>query len=247
MAARPCSFHTRIAYRRYVLKIQLVCNRLTLPFKVNVKITTASKIKRTAKLFPIVPAGHKPGLDKTFLRQLLAILKIAFPSWRSKESLILLLHSFFLVARTVLSVGVARLDGRIVRDLVSADGKGFMKGLGLWFLMAIPSTYTNTMVFIKHYYIPKNKLQHYFCLDSSPSSQIVFAVAKSVESIYTRPVLVFCSRPPILSRWPRGRSCRCRSIYYLRYRSVLRCPIWNIVSRHAWLTHLNITIVTVRS
>ena len=126
MAARPCAFHTRKAYSRYVLKIQLVYNRLTLPFKVNVKITTASKIKRTAKLFPIVPAGHKPGLDKTFLRQLLAILKIAFPSFRSKESLILLLHSFFLVARTVLSVGVARLDGRIVRDLVSADGKGFM-------------------------------------------------------------------------------------------------------------------------
>lgn len=56
-----------------------------------------------------------------------------------------------------------RLDGRIVRDLVCAfcncnryysltmlkvraDGKGFLKGLGLWFLLAIPSTYTNSMV-----------------------------------------------------------------------------------------------------
>lgn len=29
---------------------------------------------------------------------------------------------------------------------VSADGKGFLKGIGLWFLLAIPSTYTNTMV-----------------------------------------------------------------------------------------------------
>ena len=56
------------------------------------------------------------------------------------------MHSFFLVLRTVLSVGVARLDGRIVRDLVSADGKGFAKGIGLWFLLAIPSTYTNSMV-----------------------------------------------------------------------------------------------------
>jgi ATP-binding cassette, subfamily D (ALD), peroxisomal long-chain fatty acid import protein len=50
------------------------------------------------------------------------------------------------VLRTVLSVVVARLDGRIVRDLVSADGKGFIRGLGLWFLLAIPSTYTNSMV-----------------------------------------------------------------------------------------------------
>ncbi|KAK7683183.1 hypothetical protein QCA50_013856 [Cerrena zonata] len=114
--------------------------------KVNVKPTPTSKMKETAKLFPPAPVGHKPSLDKAFLKQLLAILRIAFPSWHSKEALILLLHSFFLVSRTVLSVGVARLDGRIVRDLVSADGKGFVKGLGLWFLMAIPSTYTNTMI-----------------------------------------------------------------------------------------------------
>nr|VWO94705.1 Polyadenylation factor subunit 2 [Ganoderma boninense] len=56
------------------------------------------------------------------------------------------MHSFFLVLRTILSIGVARLDGRIVRDLVSADGKGFAKGIGLWFLLAIPSTYTNSMI-----------------------------------------------------------------------------------------------------
>jgi ATP-binding cassette, subfamily D (ALD), peroxisomal long-chain fatty acid import protein len=99
-----------------------------------------------AKRFPPAPSSHKPNLDKTFLRQLKAIMRIAFRSWYSKESLILFMHSFFLVLRTVLSVGVARLDGRLVRDIVSADGKGFLKGLGLWFALAIPSTYTNTMV-----------------------------------------------------------------------------------------------------
>ena len=36
-----------------------------------------------------------------------------------KEAFMLVLHTFFLVLRTVLSVMVARLDGRIVRDLVS--------------------------------------------------------------------------------------------------------------------------------
>lgn len=58
----------------------------------------------------------------------------------------LLAHTSFLVFRTVLSVAVARLDGRIVRDLVSANGKGFLKGIGLWFALAVPSTYTNVMV-----------------------------------------------------------------------------------------------------
>jgi hypothetical protein len=55
-------------------------------------------------------------------------------------------HSSFLVLRTVLSVAVAKLDGRIVRDLVSADAHGFLRSLALWFALAVPSIYTNSMV-----------------------------------------------------------------------------------------------------
>ncbi|KAG1717440.1 hypothetical protein EDB19DRAFT_1815165 [Suillus lakei] len=46
----------------------------------------------------------------------------------------------------LLSIAVARLDGRIVRDLVSADDKGFLTGLGLWFALVVPSIYTNSMI-----------------------------------------------------------------------------------------------------
>lgn len=96
---------------------------------------------------------YKPTLDKTFLRQLRAILRVGFRSWHSKETMILVMHSCFLILRTVLSLGVARLDGRLVRDIVSADGRGFLRGLGLWFLLAIPSTYTNTMVSDSHIHV----------------------------------------------------------------------------------------------
>ncbi|KAI0701934.1 ABC transporter transmembrane region 2-domain-containing protein [Cytidiella melzeri] len=114
--------------------------------KVPIISTTTSQLADDAKRFPPIPSTHKPSLDKTSLQQLSAILRIAFRSWHSKESAIITLHSFFLVLRTVLSIAVARLDGRLVRDIVSADGKGFLKGLGLWFALAIPSTYTNTMI-----------------------------------------------------------------------------------------------------
>lgn len=68
--------------------------------------------------FPPLSEQHKPNVDRTFLRQLLAILRIVFPSYRSSEVGIVLVHSTFLVLRTVLSVGVAKLDGKIVKALV---------------------------------------------------------------------------------------------------------------------------------
>nr|GAT42788.1 predicted protein [Mycena chlorophos] len=105
------------------------------------------KFKSDAPYFPPIPSSVKPNIDRVFLAQLKAILfRIAFPKFRSKETLIVVSHSFFLVLRTILSIMVARLDGVIVRDLVRADGKGFLRGLGLWFLLAIPSTYTNSMI-----------------------------------------------------------------------------------------------------
>ncbi|KAF5390076.1 hypothetical protein D9757_003756 [Collybiopsis confluens] len=93
--------------------------------------------------------NSKTLLDSNFLHALRSLLfRIAIPSWKSKEALILAFHSFFLVSRTVLSIVVARLDGIIVRDLVRADARGFLRGLAFWFALAIPSTYTNVM--IKH-------------------------------------------------------------------------------------------------
>ncbi|KAG8965115.1 hypothetical protein FRC03_000921 [Tulasnella sp. 419] len=113
--------------------------------KVRIEPVSPDTFAKHAKHFPLVH-DQRPGVDKNFLKQLAAILRIVFPSWYSKEVWIVALHSTFLVLRTVLSVGVARLDGKIVRSLVSADGKGFLRGLGLWFALAVPSTYTNSMI-----------------------------------------------------------------------------------------------------
>lgn len=117
--------------------------------KVPIHPTSKEKFDSDVPHFPPLPtaARTKPNIDRSFFNQLTAILfRVAIPKLRSKESLIVVSHSFFLVLRTVLSIMVARLDGVIVRDLVRADGKGFLRGLGLWFLLAIPSTYTNSMV-----------------------------------------------------------------------------------------------------
>src|SRR5882762_702077 len=127
MGARLSLFCTgKPTHRRYVVIISslLVSHLLYLMASLQVTIhpIPASKFEADAPYFPPLSGSSKtkPNIDASFLRQLRAVLfRIAFPSWRSKERMLVVLHSFFLVLRTVLSVAVAKLDGRIVRDLVS--------------------------------------------------------------------------------------------------------------------------------
>lgn len=125
-------------------------------------------------------SAKKVGVNREFFRQLRAIFKILIPTSSSKEVLIFFIHTGFLILRTYLSVLVARLDGAIVRDLVSANGKGFLRGLGFWFLLAVPSTYTNSMVsglaegeckYKSHHVDPPSPFLCHFRFDfSNPSS-----------------------------------------------------------------------------
>ncbi|KAF8734819.1 ABC transporter transmembrane region 2, partial [Rhizoctonia solani] len=110
--------------------------------KVAITPTPPEVFTKTAARFPPLPSNYKPSVNKAFFRQLSALLKIAL---RGQHGLIVL-HTFFLLLRTGLSVLVARLDGLIARNLVSADFKGFVRGMGLWLLLALPSSYTNAML-----------------------------------------------------------------------------------------------------
>ncbi|KAF9109771.1 hypothetical protein BGX27_007217, partial [Mortierella sp. AM989] len=122
-----------------------------------IKFTSQETIERNRKYFPpskVATAGSsassakaavKVGVNKEFFRQIEAIFKILIPKLHCKETMILILHTTFLVLRTYLSVVVARLDGAIVKDLIAGNGKGFIRGLGYWFAIALPATYTNSM------------------------------------------------------------------------------------------------------
>lgn len=68
------------------------------------------------------------------------------PRLASKEAFLLIIQSAFLIFRTVLSILGAQLDGVIVRNLISGNGKGFLLGLVKWYLLALPSSYTNSIL-----------------------------------------------------------------------------------------------------
>nr|POE83363.1 atp-binding cassette sub-family d member 2 [Quercus suber] len=89
---------------------------------------------------------QKVELNREFFRNLGRLLKICIPGWRSREARLIASHSVFLVLRTLISKYVAELDGRIVSSLVQGKGKAFIKGLIWWMIVAVPATFTNSML-----------------------------------------------------------------------------------------------------
>nr|CAG8526174.1 15578_t:CDS:10 [Entrophospora candida] len=89
-------------------------------------------------------SGTKPGpkrvaVNAAFFASLKKLLKIVIPGLRSKEFWLLATHSGFLVY-------VAILDGRVVNALVRKNAKDFLTGIIWWMIVAIPATYTNSML-----------------------------------------------------------------------------------------------------
>jgi ATP-binding cassette, subfamily D (ALD), peroxisomal long-chain fatty acid import protein len=92
------------------------------------------------------PPQIKAGLNLAFLHQFLSLLNIMIPRFRCKETALLFSHGVFLILRTYLSLVVARLDGAIVRDLVSGQGKSFLVGILRWLTVGTLASYTNAMI-----------------------------------------------------------------------------------------------------
>jgi len=91
-------------------------------------------------------AANRVEVDAKFFARLNRLLAIVIPSWKSKTASLLVIHSAFLIFRTVLSLYVASLDGQIVSALVRGEGRQFLSRLALWMSISIPATYTNSML-----------------------------------------------------------------------------------------------------
>lgn len=91
-------------------------------------------------------AANRVEVDGLFFARLNTLLAIVIPSWKSKTASLLVIHSAFLIFRTLLSLYVASLDGQIVSALVRGEGWQFLSRLALWMSISIPATYTNSML-----------------------------------------------------------------------------------------------------
>lgn len=91
---------------------------------------------------------QKVELNREFFKNLFRLLRICIPGWKSKELRLLISHSVFLVIRTLISLKVAAMDGALVSSLVRGKGKDFLIGIVWWMIIAVPATFTNSMVCI---------------------------------------------------------------------------------------------------
>ncbi|KAG4442141.1 hypothetical protein IFR05_002354 [Cadophora sp. M221] len=89
---------------------------------------------------------QKVELNREFFKNLFRLLRICIPGWRSKEFRLLISHSVFLVIRTLISLKVAAMDGALVSSLVRGKGKDFLIGIVWWMVIAVPATFTNSML-----------------------------------------------------------------------------------------------------
>ena len=87
-----------------------------------------------------------PNVNKIFYKQLKQLIKIIIPGVWSKEFGALTFHTATLVARTFLSVYVARLDGSITKTIVQRDVGKFLMQLTKWLLIAVPATFINSLI-----------------------------------------------------------------------------------------------------
>ncbi|XP_078042968.1 ATP binding cassette subfamily D [Augochlora pura] len=95
----------------------------------------------------VKPAGKASvGLDRDFLKQLIALLKIMVPGWRTREAGLLTCATLTLLTRTFLSVYVATLEGQIVKRIVLRDVRGFFLMMARWFAIALPATFVNSAI-----------------------------------------------------------------------------------------------------
>lgn len=88
--------------------------------------------------------GGKGNVDKVFWERIKILVKIAVPSWRSKEAFYLFALSGLLVLRTYLSIWLADVNGAIVKAIVSRDFNQFLKRVFALMLFAIPSSSVNS-------------------------------------------------------------------------------------------------------
>lgn len=88
----------------------------------------------------------KGNIDLNFWNRFKYLLKIAVPSLKGREIGYILFLSLMLVIRTILSIQLAEVNGRVVYGIIKRDIKKFISGLMTILIYAVPSSVINSLL-----------------------------------------------------------------------------------------------------
>lgn len=104
------------------------------------------------KLDVKTPKGYVPknkakgNVDKYFFIKIRELLKIVFPSFSSREVILVVCLIGLLIVRTGLSIWLSDVNGRIVKAIMKKDLGMFLNRIFVLFLFAFPSCLVNSLM-----------------------------------------------------------------------------------------------------
>lgn len=92
------------------------------------------------------PKKSQPAINLQFFRTILKLLRLSVPGILSKANGIFILYTITLFCRSLLSIIIAELDGRMVVSIVQKKPKLFAWNILQWLLMSVPATFINSLI-----------------------------------------------------------------------------------------------------
>lgn len=85
--------------------------------------------KRSKQVLPVSKKPTKGNITSEFFIRLWRLIKIVIPSWRSREFFYIISLSILLVSRTIMSISLSDIKGKIVKSIVKKNGGKFIESV----------------------------------------------------------------------------------------------------------------------
>lgn len=85
----------------------------------------------------------KGNVDRVFWKRVMILIKKVIPGWSSIEARYIVILSVLLVVRTMLSIWLADVNGKVVKAIVEMSWTNFVQRIFQLFLFAVPSSTVN--------------------------------------------------------------------------------------------------------
>lgn len=147
----------------------------------------------TVHLFIQASRKSRGNVDAEFWKRLDKLIRVVLPSWRSREARYIYILSFLLVLRTLMSIWLADVNGKVVKAIVNKSFPEFLQRVSLPIQTSIIVLLGGLQIHFEevHHFLITNR--SYFCRFSTCFCSLYPHRPLTLESITSKRNLVFYS------------------------------------------------------